>query len=80
MTMKQKKFKQRISISFLLILTVSSILLVVPLIPSNSVNNNNDEKETDKGGFILPTLSNGIGEDPWWNASYQYRQCINILF
>ncbi|MBA7532141.1 hypothetical protein ES705_24367 [subsurface metagenome] len=78
MTMKQKKFKHRISISFLLILTVSSVLLVIPLIPINSVENINDEIDTDKGGFILPVLSNGFGEDPWWNASYRWRQCINI--
>ncbi len=78
MITRHNKFKQRISICFLLILTVSSVLLVIPLIPSNSVNNINDEMDTDKGGFILPVLSNGIGEDSWWNVSYQWRQCINI--
>jgi len=78
MIMKQKKFKHMISISFLLILTISSVLLVLPLIPSNSVNNINDEEANDKGGFRLPVLSNGVGEDPWWNVSYQWRQCINI--
>jgi len=78
MITKQKKFKHRIALSFLLILTASSVLLVVPLIHSNSVNNINDEVDNDKEGFILPVLSNGIGEDAWWNVSYQWRQCINI--
>jgi len=78
MIIKQKKLKQRIAITFLLILTVSSVLLVIPLIPINSVDNINDEIDTDKGGFILPVLSNGIGEDPWWNVSYRWRQCITI--
>jgi len=78
MIMKQKKLKHRIAISFLLILTVSSVLVVFPLIPSNSVNNINDEANNDKGGFILPVLSNGVGEDLWWNVSYQWRQCVNI--
>ncbi|GAH44573.1 unnamed protein product, partial [marine sediment metagenome] len=53
-------------------------MLVIPLIPINSVDNINDEIDTDKGGFILPVLSNGIGEDPWWNVSYRWRQCITI--
>ncbi len=78
MTMKQKKLKQSISASFLLILTLSSVLLAVPLIPNKSVININDEKEIEKGDHKLPTLSNGFGEDPWWNASYRWRQCINI--
>ncbi|MFX1344471.1 MAG: LamG-like jellyroll fold domain-containing protein [Promethearchaeota archaeon] len=78
MTMKQKQFRQRIFAIFVLILTVSSVLLAIPLIPSNSVNIINEEEETDQEISILPTLSNGIGEDPWWNASYRWRQCINI--
>ncbi|MFW9879219.1 MAG: LamG-like jellyroll fold domain-containing protein, partial [Candidatus Thorarchaeota archaeon] len=74
----QKKFKRRIAISLLLILTVNSVLFAIPLIPGNSVNNVNDEVDISKEGFILPVLSNGVGEDPWWNVSYQWRQCINI--
>jgi hypothetical protein len=78
MTGKQNKIKQRISAIFLLLLTISTVLLAFPLIPRNSVNIVNDEDNNNKEGSILPVLSNGIGEDPWWNASYQWRQCINI--
>ena len=63
MILKRKQFKHRISISFLLILTVSSVLFVIPLIPNNSVNNINDKADNDKEGLILPVLSNGIGEE-----------------
>ncbi|MFX1375830.1 MAG: LamG-like jellyroll fold domain-containing protein [Promethearchaeota archaeon] len=69
------KFKHRIAAIFLLILTISSILSVVPFLPNNTENYTDDNKEND---FILPALSNGIGEDPWWNVSFQWRQCINV--
>ena len=76
-----RKFKHRITANFLLILTISSVLFVIPLISNNSednTNNINDEAGSGRENFILPALSAGIGDDPWWNPSYQWRQCINI--
>ena len=67
----QQKFKHKIAATLLLTLTVSTILFAVPLMSNNSVENNEDD-------FILPMLNNGFGEDPWWNVSFQWRQCINI--
>ena len=73
-----KKFKHRITASFLLILTISSVLFVIPLISNNSEINTNDEAGNSRQDFIFPAISASIGQDPWWNASYQWRQCINI--
>jgi hypothetical protein len=74
----QKKCKHRIATSFLLILTISSVLFVIPLISNNSESKNNDETGSNREDFIFPTINAIIGEDPWWNASYQWRQNINI--
>ena len=72
------KFKQRIIVSFILIFTINSFLLVIPLISNNSEINNSDEIDIIQQDLIFPAMSAGIGEDAWWNASYQWRQCINI--
>jgi hypothetical protein len=71
----QNRFKHRIAAAFLLVLTTSSILFVVPLLSNDSGNLIDDTREN---GFILPELNNGFGNEPWWNVSYQWRQCINI--
>ncbi|MHA1932479.1 MAG: LamG-like jellyroll fold domain-containing protein, partial [Promethearchaeota archaeon] len=71
------KFKHRITASFLLILTISSILLVIPIVSNNQENYINDEADRTQN-LRLPALSAAIGQDPWWNVSYQWRQCINI--
>ncbi|MFX0028631.1 MAG: LamG-like jellyroll fold domain-containing protein [Candidatus Hermodarchaeota archaeon] len=72
----RNKFKHSIIVTFLLALTLSTILLFTPLNPNTSDNLINNEKEDFES--ILPLLNNGIGEDPWWNVSFQWRQCINI--
>jgi hypothetical protein len=60
-----------------MILSLSSILTLFPLNSTFAENLNGDaESDVDSKGF-LPVLSQ-IGEDTWWNASYQWRQCINI--
>ena len=39
----------------------------------------NEKTEEDReSNLIRPLLNAPIGEDPWWNVSYQWRQCINI--
>lgn len=76
LNMNRLKIKQKkvISVTFLLVLTLSSILTVFPSNFSNSV----DFNENSKPNKVLTLLSAQIGEDPWWNVSYQWRQCINI--
>ena len=70
------KTKRLFSTGLLLILTISSILTFLPSILPNSRIINEDNIPYNRISF--PSLSNGIGEDPWWNASYQWRQAINI--
>ena len=79
MTNTIKKIKHKITASFLLMLTITSVLFVIPLFSENSENNYNNNDETDiTQDFIFPAISAGIGDAPWWNVSYQWRQCINI--
>ena len=73
--MLKTKTKNKVSASFVLLLTICSILMVFPLNPINSGTNAGDINGKD---FEKPLLNAEIGEDPWWNASYQWRQCINI--
>jgi hypothetical protein len=67
------KTKKVISVTFLMTFTLSSILMANPFIPSLSEDFNR-RQENEK--VIQPQLSQG--DDPWWNASFQWRQCINI--
>jgi len=76
MKLLQRKTKKIISVSLLLILSISSILMLFPLNPIVSENFNNNRNDGESEGLI-PLVSQ-IGEDVWWNASYQWRQCINI--
>ena len=47
--------------------------------PTNYLISNDTTSTLGEQFDIEPlALSNGIGEDTWWNASYQWRQCINI--
>ncbi|MFX1567838.1 MAG: LamG-like jellyroll fold domain-containing protein [Promethearchaeota archaeon] len=70
---KTKKIK---SLSFLL-----TILIIFPLIVS-CLNDTSNIVYANEGTaeYEGPQKLNmaQIGEDPWWNASYQWRQCINI--
>ncbi|MBY9018316.1 MAG: hypothetical protein KGD66_05740, partial [Candidatus Lokiarchaeota archaeon] len=47
--------------------------------PTNFLSSNDStktlEEQFDKD---VLSLSDGIGEDPWWNQNFQWRQCINI--
>ena len=54
------KFIQRIVVSFILIFTINSFLLVIPLISNNSVINNSDETDSIQQDFIFPAISAGI--------------------
>ncbi|TET60933.1 MAG: LamG domain-containing protein, partial [Promethearchaeota archaeon] len=76
MKLLQRKTKKVISVSLLLILSISSILMLFPLNPTVSENFNNNKDDGESEGLI-PLVSQ-VGEDPWWNGSYQWRQCINI--
>ncbi|MFX1454556.1 MAG: LamG-like jellyroll fold domain-containing protein [Promethearchaeota archaeon] len=77
MKTKQKKISHRISASFLLLITLSTIFFVAPLVFNNKSNSYN-EADINEESLKIPVISNGIGEDSWWNVSYQWRQCINI--
>ncbi|MFX1590374.1 MAG: LamG-like jellyroll fold domain-containing protein, partial [Promethearchaeota archaeon] len=70
--------KKVISITFLLILSLSSVLALFPSNLSNSTEFNQKPEEDKKVNNFHPLLNAPIGEDPWWNVSYQWRQCINI--
>ncbi len=73
-----RKTKKVISVTFLLILSLSSVLIMFPSNVSNSVDFNEKTEEDRESNLIRPLLNAPIGEDPWWNVSYQWRQCINI--
>ncbi|MFW9895485.1 MAG: LamG-like jellyroll fold domain-containing protein [Candidatus Thorarchaeota archaeon] len=77
MKTKQKKITHRISASFLLLITLSTIFFVAPLVFNNESNSYN-EAGINEESLKIPVNGNGIGEDSWWNVSYQWRQCINI--
>ncbi|MFX1501579.1 MAG: LamG-like jellyroll fold domain-containing protein [Promethearchaeota archaeon] len=67
------KTKKVISVTFLMILTISSIYVATPLNLSNSEEFNREQENQKE---LQPQLSQG--DDPWWDASFQWRQCINI--
>ena len=72
-----KKFKERITASFLLIFTLSSVLFIIPLVSNNSENNSSDEIGSNRQDFLFPTISI-VGETDWWNSSFNHRHIINI--
>ncbi|KKL94109.1 hypothetical protein LCGC14_1867970, partial [marine sediment metagenome] len=74
--MIKTKTKRIFSTSILLIMTISSLLTFLPTsLPISGIFN---EENISSDQVSFPSLSNGIGEDPWWNASYQWRQAVNI--
>ncbi len=77
MRLLHRKTKKIICTSLLLILSLSSILGLFPLNPTVSENFNNNRNDRESEG-IIPLISQGTGDDPWWNISYQWRQCINL--
>jgi hypothetical protein len=46
--------------------------------PLNSVNFYENSKENEESGIIDSLSNSQVGEDPWWNVSFQWRQCLNI--
>ncbi|KKM75541.1 hypothetical protein LCGC14_1389210, partial [marine sediment metagenome] len=76
--MTNTKTKWIFSSSILLILTISSILTVFPLNLTNSEKNGEDSNINMDFNVKAPMPSAAIGEDPWWNTNFQWRQLINI--
>ena len=72
------KSKKVISVTFLMILSLSSILVLFPSNFSNNAEITQKSEEDNEANRFRPLLNAPIGEDPWWNVSYQWRQCINI--
>ena len=70
------KLKRLLSISLISLLAMSSYIALSSINLVNPITL--DEEMTEIHDPITPLLSNGIGEDPWWNVSYQWRTCINI--
>ena len=64
------------------ITTLLSILVLMNIsifFPTNYLISNDTTTTLGEQFDVEPlALSNGVGEDTWWNASYQWRQCINI--
>jgi len=71
----KRKRTRIITATFLMIITLSSIFTIFT---TNSVNLNEKVGENKEVDYIQPLLNQGIREDPWWNISYQWRQCIDI--
>ncbi|MHA1147336.1 MAG: DUF2341 domain-containing protein [Promethearchaeota archaeon] len=75
--------KNRIRVlTFLFIFMASSVFLSFPINTSISedigkATDENIEKPTNKPTDIEVQLS-GIGDDPWWNNSFEFRRVINI--
>jgi len=64
------------------ITTLLSILVLMNIsifFPTNYLISTDTSTTLGEQFDIEPlALSNGVAEDTWWNASYQWRQCINI--
>ncbi len=75
---KLKQISTRlISIGFLFIISLSSILTYLPLNSMNSQSINEDFNENTKNDLNTPTL-NTIGSAQWWNRTFEFRKLINI--
>jgi len=73
----KQKSTRLISIGFLFIISLSSILTILP---SNSMNSKiikEDFNEDTKNDLNPPSL-NTIGSDQWWNRTFEFRKLINI--
>ncbi|MFW9784968.1 MAG: LamG-like jellyroll fold domain-containing protein, partial [Candidatus Heimdallarchaeota archaeon] len=72
--MTKTKVRKIFAFSILLIITLGTLIAVLPLNLSNFAVVG---KEDPVAKFSKnPVLS--IGQDPWWNVSYRWRMCINI--
>ncbi len=69
--------KERI-IKLVLLLIIFIITPIFSTITINSVNNEDLKLYNEQENSDLIKLSQGIGEDPWWDVSWKYRQSINI--
>ena len=69
----RKNRKIGITIIFLTTLVFSTYFGLLPKM-INYQSNDNSGKNIEK----YSPIASQIGEDAWWNASYQWRQCINV--
>ena len=61
------------------LLSIFVLINISIFFPTNYLISNNTTTSLEEHFDIESlALSNGVGEDTWWNASYQWRQCINI--
>ena len=60
-------------LSMLVLMNISSFLTTNYLNPSDTTKTLEEQFD-----FKSLELSNGVGEDPWWNENFQWRHCINI--
>ncbi|MFW9969182.1 MAG: LamG-like jellyroll fold domain-containing protein [Candidatus Odinarchaeota archaeon] len=75
MTKRCVNKKKVISIAFLTIFTFS---LLLTSLSTNFFDFNKNSEEEDNYNHINSLSNAQVGEDPWWNASYRWRQCIEI--
>ena len=68
-----KNRKIGITIILLTTLVFSTYFGLFPKLINNQSNDNSEKNVED-----FSPITSQIGEDAWWNASYQWRQCINI--
>ena len=81
--MKQVVFKKKIiTLVFLAIILGSSIYVnnLTNLFGDtlNTQSTNNDIKDNEENNLIFNPETSSLGNDSWWDSSYQYRRLINI--
>jgi len=60
-------------------LTTLLLILTAPIfLTTFSIISDNQEKPINMPTDIPVSMSQGIGEDVWWDKSFQWRKCINI--
>ncbi len=72
MNYKNRKINSTILIGLILISTLFSISIF------NNFSSENNEVTDDDSSIESVLNTNAIGEDPWWNASFQWRKCLEI--
>ncbi|MBD3195803.1 MAG: hypothetical protein GF317_12150, partial [Candidatus Lokiarchaeota archaeon] len=75
-TNKYKKKRLYTLILLLSLFSVSFLTLGIDFLNTGVIDQENTDEDT--GSVFNPVTSAGIGEDQWWNESYQWRQCLNI--
>lgn len=72
--MKITKKKNYTSIALILFISMSSLLTIFSL---NGAIINSGAEDEFQSDIDLLTIKTAIGDDPWWNGSFQYRRLIN---